>query len=651
MYPIFARFSNVLLTTARSLYVVTILLDLKAAREFISFLFIYQTNVLQKWSSPVSDTAISLLAIFVMSLFLYRFEQKLRSYEPETFIPFWDSTYESILSTPTASVLFTEDFLGGGTGTVVDGPFKNWNHQTVGVLIRNIANSGQLFQRETIDKIMMKTFMSQISHPDAEFDVNLEAKHGQVHAWVGGAMDNLDYSPADPIFFLHHCFVDAIWEQFRDYQVKRGVDPTSYPDVTEGHAANKPMKPFYLDIKNGEKQYLKNKDGYALKWSQLVRYEYPKRECKRNSDCKSSVMVCQEEQCMTMTAHEYEVSKAQEYEVSRAPKPPRRAMTAHEYEVSKAPKPPRRAVHHAAPVTTPAAPVTTPAPKQGEDYLPGWDSWYMWRKKRSIVRYIHSRYPYIPHKHLQYLASRYRYSLKNRRRKVDRDVVIKYKYSDEKTTPIYHSLQNTFTIDGVEDIEKWVYIPIIVYYRRPNEVHYDAHPISHGHPDMNTDVFNADNDAKNVTHNVGKPATTATCYHIGSGATKIYVKATGMNYNGFYTDYALVDERQPLSFALTEVGVRKPSGKTPSKVYVSAHDPCGRSCKPRCLLAGSNPPRYKACSGALGVTAKGPLMYSSNIGDAHLNTYDFSTLPPTLSNKKAFLVFYCDHKEVWPWDK
>ncbi|XP_061179326.1 uncharacterized protein LOC133187947 [Saccostrea echinata] len=549
-------------------------------------------------------------------IMLYLFEEKLRSYDPDVFIPFWDSTYESILDTPTASVIFTEDFMGSGTGTVVDGPFKNWKHDTAGVLIRNIGNSGQLFEREKLDKMMMKTYISEITQPDAEFDVNLEAMHGQVHAWIGGSMDNLDYSPSEPLFYLHHCYVDALWEKFRDNQVQRGVDPTSYPDVTGGHGPDKPMKPFYLKVRNGKKIYLKNKVGYALKWSQLVQYQYPKRNCKTNSDCGSDVMVCRDEQCMTMTAHEYEVSKR--------PKPKRHKVA--------------------------ALPIPTEPPKQEEDYLPGWNSWFGWRRKRS-VSYIHRhyRYPY------RYITSHHfntkRYLRKFYRRQNSRSTTaVKYKYSDEKTSPIYHSFQNTFTIDGVEDTSKWVYIPIIVYYRRPIEVHYDAHPIKHGHPVMNKDVFNQYHDAKYITHKVGNPARNPKCIHIGSGATKIYVKATGINYNGFYTDYALVDERQPLSFSLTDVGVRKPVGKTPSKVYISAHDPCGRSCKPRCLVAGSNPPRYKKCTGTLGVTDHGPLMYSSNIGDAHLNTYDFSTLPPTLSNKKVFLVFYCDQTEAWPWD-
>lgn len=35
--------------------------------------------------------------------------------------------------------------------------------------------------------------------------------HNHVHVWVGGVMNNTSYSPADPIFWLHHCEIDRLW--------------------------------------------------------------------------------------------------------------------------------------------------------------------------------------------------------------------------------------------------------------------------------------------------------------------------------------------------------------------------------------------------------------------------------------------------------
>lgn len=35
--------------------------------------------------------------------------------------------------------------------------------------------------------------------------------HNHVHSWVGGVMNNTSYSPADPVFWLHHGEIDRIW--------------------------------------------------------------------------------------------------------------------------------------------------------------------------------------------------------------------------------------------------------------------------------------------------------------------------------------------------------------------------------------------------------------------------------------------------------
>jgi len=40
--------------------------------------------------------------------------------------------------------------------------------------------------------------------------------HNQVHAWVGGDMLPMS-SPNDPVFFLHHCNVDRLWESWMSH--------------------------------------------------------------------------------------------------------------------------------------------------------------------------------------------------------------------------------------------------------------------------------------------------------------------------------------------------------------------------------------------------------------------------------------------------
>ncbi|XP_045173707.2 putative tyrosinase-like protein tyr-1 [Mercenaria mercenaria] len=44
--------------------------------------------------------------------------------------------------------------------------------------------------------------------------------HDGVHDWVGGDMDELPFSAFDPVFYMHHAFIDYIWETFRKHQQK-----------------------------------------------------------------------------------------------------------------------------------------------------------------------------------------------------------------------------------------------------------------------------------------------------------------------------------------------------------------------------------------------------------------------------------------------
>ena len=44
---------------------------------------------------------------------------------------------------------------------------------------------------------------------------NFEGRHGGPHVWVGGDMATF-CSPSDPVFWLHHGFIDCLWEWFRD---------------------------------------------------------------------------------------------------------------------------------------------------------------------------------------------------------------------------------------------------------------------------------------------------------------------------------------------------------------------------------------------------------------------------------------------------
>src|SRR5215217_854939 len=65
--------------------------------------------------------------------------------------------------------------------------------------------------------------------------------HNRVHVWVGGSMGPMT-SPNDPVFFLHHCFVDKLWADWQAQHPGLGYLPVSGGPA--GHNLNNPMEPW-----------------------------------------------------------------------------------------------------------------------------------------------------------------------------------------------------------------------------------------------------------------------------------------------------------------------------------------------------------------------------------------------------------------------
>ena len=74
-------------------------------------------------------------------------------------------------------------------------------------------------------------YWQEINSPLGEGKYKLERFHNGVHLWVGGAMKAVGTSPYDPVFYLHHAYIDYLWEKWRKIQEDCGNDPeTDYVD-------------------------------------------------------------------------------------------------------------------------------------------------------------------------------------------------------------------------------------------------------------------------------------------------------------------------------------------------------------------------------------------------------------------------------------
>lgn len=114
-----------------------------------------------------------------------------------------------------------------------EGPFAEWKNSKGGCLKRVGSDSYRFFSpAEVLDLIMGKKALVGGFRPAFE-----AGAHSRPHLFIGGAMNSFA-SPDDPIFWLHHAFVDKVWTMWQDCH--NFLDPD---DITA-----KSFKPDQVDV-------------------------------------------------------------------------------------------------------------------------------------------------------------------------------------------------------------------------------------------------------------------------------------------------------------------------------------------------------------------------------------------------------------------
>ncbi|CAJ0587752.1 unnamed protein product, partial [Mesorhabditis spiculigera] len=224
--------------------------------------------------------------------FLRQFEVALQREVPGVAMAYWDSTLDQGLPDPADSVLWTEMLLGNGNGYVKTGPFKEWDTNVlmplsqvpVKKLYRMTGGRAQdrLMSPKDVDWILSrKKFENLVFCHDSTF----ESIHGLSHAWVGGFMFVIRVSPNDPAFYMHHAFIDNLWEQFRHRRQNRWQreNDWSHNPCSKNQEAYGQMKPFSI----------KNRDGLSNNYTDLW-YEYePVVHCSESREyCDGPYLWC-----------------------------------------------------------------------------------------------------------------------------------------------------------------------------------------------------------------------------------------------------------------------------------------------------------------------------------------------------------------------
>uniref|UniRef100_A0A0N5AUT7 Tyrosinase_Cu-bd domain-containing protein n=1 Tax=Syphacia muris TaxID=451379 RepID=A0A0N5AUT7_9BILA len=178
--------------------------------------------------------------------YIKRFELALRKIDFTVSLPYWDSTLEGQLQDGKDSCLFEAELMGR-------------------------------FKRAT-------------NYSDQVYWTSLEYSNGNVLLWLGGETFQPSVSANDPLFFMHHAFLDKLWEDWRQKHQTMADRTTAYPRdsincSSEEHFANSPMRPF---------NQLRNIDGISDFYTKNL-YRYQERAtCPSGKDeqCGSSFLFC-----------------------------------------------------------------------------------------------------------------------------------------------------------------------------------------------------------------------------------------------------------------------------------------------------------------------------------------------------------------------
>ncbi|XP_052245965.1 LOW QUALITY PROTEIN: uncharacterized protein LOC127854901 [Dreissena polymorpha] len=554
-------------------------------------------------------------------VYLALFEEAMRRIDRRISLPYWDSTLDFDMANPADSILFSPAFLGNGDGVVTTGPFANWAAIN-GPLTRNIGGTSSLFTKENIRMILTRCRTSEITRPTALPPFDFEGYHGGAHLWVGGQLADITTAAHDPVFFLHHAFVDFIWEMFRMHQVRDcRVNPNvDYPDAPGLHAAFRPM--------DGFPEYVNN-DGYRSYWTQMwFRYE-------RSPSCP----VCGSPYLRCDPARGVCVSVERMLSADEgAPL----ATGALGFSATERAASPSAALARAQVAMLPVGrlfdgPPPEPRTQEGQAIIAGLGA--LRRKRRAVQQ-----------KDMVSISS---VSENSNQKYISQPLEIGEKFlgpkSDGRTLHVLgrNISSDVFAGQNVEQAPQDVYsgnaFPVaepMSFFPVPGSDSLDSYmqyPSSYTSNSSASDWLFVPVQVTYTVDGTDNSAQTPSTKCLPSDAisTHIKVSAQGLNYLGEYTDYTVVDTRYARSSAHGIIAMRAPE-IGPSITKVTASHGCGLMCKPTCITSETGTFQYKPCSGIMWITPKD--------ATAYVRSYDKAAEIVARGGAKFPILFQC-HKE------
>ncbi|ORZ34808.1 hypothetical protein BCR44DRAFT_23290 [Catenaria anguillulae PL171] len=163
---------------------------------------------------------------------LHEFEQELMRANPNvTALPYWDELADR--NAPVRSRIFNSQ--PGGLGELRRGaltaPFTGLTDDNGRLVQRSpaAANTVGTFRWLPANQVMAAALATFRTYGEMSNTIEL-TPHNSWHGIVGGHMGDPSISPADPIFYLHHTYIDLLWATWQGISAQNFVNLQTGPN-------------------------------------------------------------------------------------------------------------------------------------------------------------------------------------------------------------------------------------------------------------------------------------------------------------------------------------------------------------------------------------------------------------------------------------
>jgi tyrosinase len=161
--------------------------------------------------------------------FLVMFEQAMQAITPGIGLPYWDWTTDRAENEGIPQMFTAATYVDPASGKKLLNPLLS-----AAISFKNPNKWAETF-RSPAPSSALKSLRTLVEKADKSktydrFCPQVEQPHNGLHGWVGGCMGQVPYAAFDPVFWVHHCFIEKL---FCDWQDRYGASiPTSIAGQT-----------------------------------------------------------------------------------------------------------------------------------------------------------------------------------------------------------------------------------------------------------------------------------------------------------------------------------------------------------------------------------------------------------------------------------